>query len=324
MVCFSPIKAYRSRRMNKDTKKFPILFSPRRDTYSDVDGLVIPCGRCPGCLMAKSFEWTVRCVCESYSYSESYFFTFTYDKEHLPEGGTLVRAHFQSFMKRLRYYFPGYKIKVFYCGEYGEKRHRPHYHAILFGLPLQQEKIRFFQIGSTKRGNAEYYCPLIDKIWGLGSTDFGFCTPESCSYVAQYTLKKNKILSDIIKKGKDVEKPFIGSSRRNSIGFDYFMRYWRSIYNRGLFSPFPPKKGDKKPVQIRPIRYFNMLLEKHFPIQYIKYVVLPRRKAMYLERKRRVLHPDQFAEELDKKLRNRYYKERAILRRLSRDIRDIT
>ena len=64
------------------------------------------------------------------------------------------------------------KIKYFACGEYGDdptKSHRPHYHAIIFGL--------------------EYGFSLKD-IWSMGKVDYGTVTYDSCRYVAQYIDKK--------------------------------------------------------------------------------------------------------------------------------------
>lgn len=308
MVCYQPLKGYRSRYLNPETKKRGIVFSPSQG-YSDRP-VVIPCGKCIGCLMTRAFYWSVRCSCESYYHSESYFLTLTYDSKHLPSDKNLCRAHFQSFMKRLRYYFPNVKLKVFYCGEYGEKRHRPHYHAIIFGLPLHANNVKMFPIDLSKRGNINYACPYLEKIWGLGLVRVGTFSSGSCSYVAQYTLKKHDSKMQSFLRTRLV-KPFVGASNRNAIGFDFFMEYHSEIYRRGFFRPFI----DKDTI-VRNVPYFNKLLQKHFPIEYFIYVELPRRRY-YADLYKRSYCPGSFGNVLlDRDIESLYYKERKIMRQL--------
>lgn len=62
----------------------------------------LPCGQCLGCRLDYSREWAVRCTHESLLHKENSFITLTYDDEHLPEDGGLVKKHWQDFCKRLR------------------------------------------------------------------------------------------------------------------------------------------------------------------------------------------------------------------------------
>ncbi len=59
----------------------------------------------------------------------------------------------------------------FACGEYGETTHRPHYHAILYGL-------------------SERDAQLVEDTWGKGITKTVEVTPAAIAYVAGYTSKK--------------------------------------------------------------------------------------------------------------------------------------
>lgn len=317
MACFSPLKGYYSRKRNKDTGKRSVLFG-KNGSWLDVP-VMIPCGKCEGCLLARSYEWSIRCICEGYNHKESYFLTLTYDNEHLPDGGNLVRSHFQSFMKRLRRKFEGYKIKVFYCGEYGERRGRPHYHAIIFGLPLNELGIKYYFRDVSKRGQKNYNCPFLDKIWQQGEVVLGMVTRQSCAYVAQYTLKKNK--ARWMQSYGDRVKPFVGASTRNAIGFDFFFKYFRDIFRRGFFTLEGMTDKNGHPTLIKPIRYFKRMLEKHYPIDYIKYVRRPRQRAIH-EQKMKIIRDlmnstTKFADELDKRLRERYIREKKILRQLT-------
>lgn len=315
MVCFSPLKGYRSRRLNPETGKRPVVFSPSQG-FSDLPVLV-PCGKCLGCLMTRAFNWSIRCTCESVNYDESYFLTLTYDNKNMPEDRELCRADVQSFVKRLRYHFRNYRLRVFYCGEYGDKRHRPHYHMIVFGLPLEKEGCLMFPVDYSKRGNTNYACPFIEKIWQKGIVRVGTFTPGSASYVAQYTLKKHSPDMSAFISRKRV-KPFIGMSNRPGLGFDFFMSNHTSLYRRGFFRPFPDKD-----ITVRPIPYFNKLLEKFFKVEWFKFVELPRRR--YISQQSQKYHASGFSFGMNNPLFDRdskelYYKERYLSRRLqSRD-----
>lgn len=311
MGCLSPLKGYRSRKINKDTGKYPITFKPSKNSYTDVDGLFIPCGVCEGCRLARSFQWSCRCCLEMLTCSECYMLNLTYDNDHLPEDKGLRRSHFQSFMKRLRYYFPDSKIRVFYCGEYGDNRRRPHYHAIVFNLPLKARYIPMFYVSNSKKNNPLYACPLIEKIWGQGMVRIGSVTRKSCSYVAQYTLKKNKSLNSYCEK-RGIAKPFVGASSRPALGRRFFEKYFLDIYNRGFFAPFPdePKKV------VRPLKYFDYLLEKLYPILYIKFVRIPREIYFRKERLKKLYNPELWTEEYASKLQQRIKREKRILRKL--------
>lgn len=115
-----------------------VCFSPFFTT-SDNDRLVgFPCGKCPVCLQKRANEWSLRISLESRMYEDIAFVTLTYSPEKL-YSSELIPSHLSSFIKRLRTYakrsgFDG-KIRFYGVGEYGEKRGRPHFHVVLFGLP---------------------------------------------------------------------------------------------------------------------------------------------------------------------------------------------
>ena len=111
--------------------------------------LQVPCGQCIGCRIDRSRQWANRCMLELQYHDSAYFVTLTYDDLHVPKAYypdpdtgeahqslTLCKRDFQLWMKRLRKRFSDDKIRFFACGEYGGSTHRPHYHAIVFGLHL--------------------------------------------------------------------------------------------------------------------------------------------------------------------------------------------
>lgn len=104
----------------------------------------VPCGKCPLCRDKKSREWECRAMCESQtSTSQPYFITLTYNDRCLPLNGVRKNS-VQRFMKRLRvncerYTGQKHNIRFFLCAEYGSKTQRPHYHALLWNMPIIQQ-----------------------------------------------------------------------------------------------------------------------------------------------------------------------------------------
>ncbi len=186
MACDYPISGWRPREGTR------IVFDSKQG-WSDRP-VTIPCGRCTGCRLEHSRQWAVRCVHESQMHQENSFITLTYNDDHLPKGGTLVKSDFQNFMKRLRkHYLPKgtkRKIRYYMCGEYGEKTLRPHYHACLFGLDFQDKKL-----WTTQNEHRVYTSQELSSLWSqdgesLGFSTIGQVTFQSAAYVARYIMKK--------------------------------------------------------------------------------------------------------------------------------------
>ena len=66
------------------------------------DGLLVPCGKCLACRIARRQEWSMRVIHELSGYKDAVFLTLTYSDEFLPDHGSLVVADLQKFIKRLR------------------------------------------------------------------------------------------------------------------------------------------------------------------------------------------------------------------------------
>lgn len=132
-----------------------------------------PCGKCMGCLVNRKRLWTHRIMLEAQQHAENSFITLTYDNDHLPENGTLVKKHLQDFHKRLRSYLSPETYRHYSCGEYGDNYGRPHYHCALFGVSRRKAQ-------------------LIQKAWGKGHTHTGTLNEASAAYIAGYVTKKTK------------------------------------------------------------------------------------------------------------------------------------
>lgn len=103
----------------------------------------VPCGKCIVCRERVANEWACRAMCEAQtSMSIPYFVTLTYNNLNRPSDG-VHKEHVQKFMKRLRVNVERYcgfqtNIRFYACAEYGKSTHLPHYHLLLFNLPLLQ------------------------------------------------------------------------------------------------------------------------------------------------------------------------------------------
>lgn len=104
---------------------------------SNHDKHPVPCGKCPPCLQRRASAWSFRLLNEMDSIPRCFFLTLTYSSPPLSKSGrmTLVKRDWVLFMKRLRkFHVPGTTIRYYAVGEYGSKRMRPHFHAIIYGV----------------------------------------------------------------------------------------------------------------------------------------------------------------------------------------------
>ena len=222
MTCRAPLEAAR----RKGSKDKPIVYKRGRrpKTLAEAyEALELPCGQCASCLLEYSRTWAVRLAHEAAYWEEfhgrySIFLTLTYDDDHVPYGGQLVKSHAVDFLKRLRYHAnedcqnvfgddaPLVQFRYYMIGEYGSQCpdhgvidcpccgpvQRPHYHAVIFGwTPPDKEMV------GVRDGESVYTSKLIEKAWSkdkvpIGFHEFGSVTFESCAYVTRYIMKKQK------------------------------------------------------------------------------------------------------------------------------------
>lgn len=206
----------------------------------------VDCGQCLGCRLERSRDWAVRCVHEAQLWPSNLFVTLTYSDSELPAGGSLVKRHFQLFMKRLRKEYPGRRISFFHCGEYGEVSFRPHYHALLFNVEFPDKVL-------WKRGahGDLFVSSTLSRLWPHGFSSIGAVTFESAAYVARYVMKKvtGELASDYYG-GRLPE--YCTMSLRPAIGKRWFERYRNDCY--------PSDSLWVKGRLCKPPRYYDRLL----------------------------------------------------------------
>lgn len=258
MPCFHPLHGYRARTVNASGKR-SIVFN-KKEGFSDLP-VEVPCGACIGCRIDRSQQWAVRCMNEAQFHEFKCFVTLTYNNEHMPHGGSLLKSDFQKFMKRLRKKYTGMTIRYYMCGEYGDNLGRPHYHALLYGIDFPDKKRH-----SGTDEKTLYVSETLDKIWGLGFCTIGALTHQSAAYVARYVMKKitgeraNEHYRYVIPSTGEIIwrlSEYNDMSRRPGIGSTFFKQFKSDLYP----SDFTIVKGKKTPVP----KYYDRQLEKENP-----------------------------------------------------------
>jgi len=154
------------------------------------------------------------------------FVTLTYDDGFTYPG--LVYRDFQLFMYRARKLLG--PTRFFMSGEYGTKRLRPHFHALLFGQGFPDRKLI---------GDNLYRSPVLESLWRNGFSSVGDVTYSSAAYVAKYSLKKvsgppardhylrfDRGTGEIV----SVIPEFARMSLKPGIGYNWFMKYWKEVF----------------------------------------------------------------------------------------------
>ena len=178
---------------------FPKALSFRYSEGYELTGsdFLIPCGQCLYCRIKQSSDWATRCMHEASLYDANSFVTLTFDNSSLkkmcPDGG-LQKKHMVDFMKNLRRSdalererlgLHPRNIRAFYCGEYGGRTNRPHYHALLFNCDFPDMQL-YKKDGSTSYYNSDF----LQSVWKHGFAVIGSIEFASAAYVARYCTKK--------------------------------------------------------------------------------------------------------------------------------------
>lgn len=157
------------------------------------------CGACPECLAKRSRLWALRCSAQA-QIQRGVMVTLTYDSYIYDENGNIIgeqvadrkvdKRDCQLFIKRLRKHFDGVKIKYLLTAEYGKRTHRPHYHAILFGVDFNDRV--FYK--KSKRGNIIYKSHTLTKLWnnGICTVDSVNLSAKTARYCTKYCAKDSR------------------------------------------------------------------------------------------------------------------------------------
>lgn len=149
-----------------------------------VDGRFVSCRNCWQCREDRVNQLVGRCIAEKQYSDRTFAVTLTYGVDG-PNSATLVLKDFQDFMKRLR--VDGYRVRYLVAGEYGTKKGRAHWHAVLFfkgKIPPLGDPSNPKSIQMEKRFNWQY--------WDHGFVYFQDLTRNAVRgirYAMKYALK---------------------------------------------------------------------------------------------------------------------------------------
>lgn len=250
MPCTSPLKAYKTTR---GVLGFDLRLVPKERVIE------IACGQCMSCRLRKKRDWAMRLVHETQSHwdsehptqktPESCFLTLTYNGKELPADRSIEKREWQLFMKKLRKKLGKEGLKYFAVGEYGDGG-RPHYHGILYGHDFRADR----EFWKEDQGNTLWVSKMLEETWGKGFCTIGEVTFDSAAYCAGYVTKKvsgeladshYERVSNETGECWHVEREWsLVSSKPRGIGYDFWKRHWKQIYEQGEVSldgkSFPP------------------------------------------------------------------------------------
>ncbi len=286
MGCYSPLQGY------KDPENGGLIF--KRPSIGPPQVLEVACGQCLGCRLDRTRMWAIRIVQQSSLSDAQYgnsWVTLTYrdrsectpeqlERGHyLPADGSLNKKHFRDFAKRLRKFVfakngqgrvPIYEevdgqsqlvngVSYYHCGEYGEENFRPHYHACLFNVSFEDQKLYY-----DEEGVRVYESESLKKLWPFGFSTVAPLTYDNAAYTAGYVQKKitGKKAQDHYLRCDDygvaywLEPEYATMSLRPAIGKKWYEKFKRDVFPEDQ-SPVPGV-GIVRKVP----RYYDTLLER--------------------------------------------------------------
>lgn len=187
-------------------------FASYQDSYYAIDRdddavpmfLAIPCRKCALCRKRNAREWMFRAVAETQSSrSVPYFITLTYNPANRPVDG-VDKKHVQDFLKRLRQiltrdYDYTETIRYFAAAEYGSHTKLPHYHLILWNMPINMSAMDVYKIVHQAWSvRKRVYNKLTHRFdWDyVGELGFVYCKPctqGGIQYCMKYMRKESEV-----------------------------------------------------------------------------------------------------------------------------------
>lgn len=233
-----------------------LIANPRRNVPGEPHHTTVPCGGCKECLNKRSNHWFLRLMYESKTQPHADFITLTFSQAPRTPNGYLTapKKILQDYFKRLRKRTNSNGIKYYACSEYGEQNHRPHYHAIVFGVQdkrhylhaWNQEGQGIIDVDTIHPGQIRYVTGYIEKRIGIPWTPDDDRQPEfslMSKNLGLHFLSETALWND---KYQDSETTYAGVTY--SLPRYYKDRIWPDAYTI-TYKPHPLrvyKRGSKK------------------------------------------------------------------------------
>ena len=170
---------------------------------------LVDCRYCWQCRANRVNDLIGRCIAETHSSAGALSVTLTYGDGDIAKAAILYYPDFQGMMKRLR--AAGYKVRYIVTGEYGSRKGRAHWHAILF-----------FE---GKVPDVELEKRIDWKPWGHGYAWFEKPDYKAFRYVLKYVLKDQQ---------QQVAVGKLAMSKKPPLGHKYFEQLAERYVKQGL------------------------------------------------------------------------------------------
>lgn len=174
---------------------------------------LVACRNCWQCRKNRVNDYVGRAIAESLYSEETWSVTLTYaGGTENPNAVTLVYKDVQDYFKRLR--ASGHKVRYIVTGEYGSKKGRAHWHAILFmGKPK-----KLTPTPPTNKNTKE-------KHWPHGYSYFQKPDYKAFEYVLKYVLKDQ---------AQEVQSSHLSMSKKPILGLAFILSLAEKYVKRGL------------------------------------------------------------------------------------------
>lgn len=171
------------------------------------DGKIVACHSCQQCREQAIDDWVGRNIAEQKTSDASFFVTLTYGRNQAGDSlhersVVLTYRDPQLYFKMLRWH--GFNVRYMVAGEYGTKKGRAHWHAIVHFkgavpihtiTPPNHKGVRFDHYANKPDGS-EIWGTGVNKgvrsmWWPWGHSVWKKATPENIRYCCEYVLKDN-------------------------------------------------------------------------------------------------------------------------------------
>jgi hypothetical protein len=168
---------------------------------------LVACRSCWQCETQRKNDLIGRAIAEQQKSTKTFALTLTYAGDETGSA-LLIYEHFQKFMKSLRR--DGYNVRYIVAGEYGSKKQRAHWHAILFfrgKVPEVPLETRFEWKYWQKQDVNGVYVPR-------GFVYFQEPDYKGFAYVLKYALKDQS---------QQTRVGHLAMSKKPPLGHEFFM-----------------------------------------------------------------------------------------------------
>jgi len=195
----------------------------------------VPCRSCWQCRTKRRNDYVGRMMCEASVSDRVAFVTLTYAKRKDMAEYVLTPSHFQTAIRALRDQGRkrGFSVRYFVAGEYGGKRGRAHFHAILF-FKLTRPDGRV----PTWKHCENDWDPVF---WGENGVPIGHLftvwepPEEKFSYVAKYCLKDQDAPGIDARRAGRLAGSWISMSKKPSLGHDFMKKKAMTHFEHGVW-----------------------------------------------------------------------------------------